>query len=142
MIAVERDDGLDGAFAEGGGVADDDRAAVVLQGAGDDLGGGGAEAAGEHDERAVVGDLVVAVLADFHAAFEIAGLHDRAGGDEQAGEVDGFLERAAAVAAEVEDDAGDVFLLQLGDEAGDIGGGGGRGALAVALAGVECRADR
>ena len=54
---LERDDGLDGAFAVGALVADDDGAAIVLQGAGDDFGGGGAGLVDQDEEGAAV-DLV------------------------------------------------------------------------------------
>jgi len=53
-------------------------------------------------------------------AVGIACEDDRAALDEQAGELDGFLQRAPGIGAQVNDDAGNLFRLQLGDQLGDV----------------------
>ena len=61
-------------------------------------------------------------------------LHDRAAADEQTGEVDGFGQITAAVAPQVEDEAGDAGVFKLLDEPGDVFGGAGFFAIAVRIA--------
>ena len=100
-LLVDRDDALDGALAEGAGVADDQAAAVVLDHAGEDLRGAGAQLVDQDDERAVPGGPLVVVVEVLDAE-GFLDLDDRALVDEQAGEGDRLLEQAAAVAAEVD----------------------------------------
>ena len=106
-------DALDGAFAVGGAFADDQGAAIILKRAGENLGGGGAAVAGEDHEGAVIRHEGVGVVGFAHGAVHFFDLDDGAGADEQAGELDGFFEGAAAVAAQVQNDAGDVFLFEF-----------------------------
>ena len=94
-----------------------------MQRRGHDLAGARAEAAGEHHQRSVVGDAVIAVLVDLDAAVVVADLDDRARLDEEAGEVDGLFERAAAVAAQVEDDALSTLGGELFEQLRDVAGG-------------------
>ena len=120
MMWLERIQVLHRAFAVRGNVADDERAAVILQRGGGDLGGGRAETVDHHDERAVVkhGRIRVGVHGDL--AVGIARQHDRAVLDEQAGEFDGFFQRAAGIVPQIQDDAGHFFLLQFFDQFGDV----------------------
>ena len=108
------------AFAVSGTVADDDGAAVILERTGEDLRGGGAEAGRQHGERSIVGDRGICLAVDGGAAERILDLHDRALPDEEAGEFDGFGEQAATVAAQVDDERLDAFLLQFADEFGHV----------------------
>jgi hypothetical protein len=62
----------------------------------------------------------ILVAVHLHAAAGFALLHDRAAIDEQAGEVDGFVERTTAVVAQVEHDAVDLVAAQLGQQLGDV----------------------
>src|SRR5215203_2527880 len=55
-VAAERDDGLDGALAEGAG-AEHRAALVVLEGAGDDLGRRGRATVDQHHERLALGQV-------------------------------------------------------------------------------------
>ena len=100
------EDGLDEALAEGG-LADDEGAVVVLQGAGDDLSGGGGVAVDQDDDGVLVG-----------AGFAVGGAVDLVGegaaalGDDDlalleklVGDIDGLVEQAAGVVAQIEDEA-------------------------------------
>jgi hypothetical protein len=55
----------------------------------------------------------------------------------QAGEALGFLERTAAIAAQVQDDAADVFLFQLRQQFRDIGGRAANLTFAPRVGGIE-----
>ena len=107
---AEVEQGLHGALAVGGDVADDQRASVILQGAGQNFRGRSAEAAGQDDQRAVVKHGGIGVLVHGDLAIRIPHLDDGAFLDEQAGEVDGFLEGTAAIAPEIKDHAADFFF--------------------------------
>ena len=140
LVAVDHDGPeriqiLHGAFAVRGSVADDDRAAIILQRGGGDFGGGGAEPVDHHGQRTVVkhGRIGVGIHGD--VAVGRARLDDRAILDEKAGELDGFLQRAAGIVPQIQNDAGDFFLFKFLDQLGDIGGG------ASAWYG-RCRADQ
>ena len=75
-------------------------------------------------------------------AVGVLGLDDGAFFDEEAGEIDGLLERAAAIAPEVHDDALDVLLLEPVDEREHVFGGALRARRAAVLhVGVEGRQD-
>ena len=100
-VLADHDDLLDRALTEGAGVADDQPAAVVLDHARENLRSTGAEFVDQDDERAVPGGAFVVVV-KMPDAEDFLDLDDRAGVDEQAGERLGFVEQAAAVAAEVE----------------------------------------
>ena len=103
---------LDGALSVGGGFADDDGAVVVLEGCGENFGGGGAALISEHDEGTGVNRPAGGGLEGLDVAAGALGLNDGATGDEEAGEAGDFIERAAAVVPEIEDDAVDVFFLK------------------------------
>ena len=64
----------------------------------------------------------------FHIFGTIAafGGDDRAFADEQIDDVDGLIELAAGVPAQIEDQAGHSFLEKIGERVVDIGEGGGR----------------
>ena len=112
-VVADLDDALDGALAEGAGVADDQAPAVVLDHAGEDLRGAGAQLVDQDDQRAVPGGSFVVVVEVLDAE-DFLDLDDRAGVDEQAGEGLGLLEQAAAVVAQVHDDGVDARRLELG----------------------------
>ena len=116
-------EGLHGAFAVGGRIADDESAAIILQGTREDFRGRSAEAAGEHDEGAIIADGTVRIIVLKDAPVVIAHLNDRSFLNEESCQVDGLFQRAPAVAAQVEDDPGDFFLHQLMQELGHVGGG-------------------
>ena len=97
------------ALAVGRVVADDQAAVVVLDGAGEDLAGTGAELADQHHQRPRPGHAGIDVVEVLHAAVGVLDLHHRPVVDEQPGEVDGLGERAAAVAAQVEDHGVDAL---------------------------------
>jgi hypothetical protein len=120
VLAV-RDDGhllrdievpLDGAFSVGGGFTDDNGAVVVLEGCGENFGGGGAALISEHDEGTGVNRPAGGGLEGLDVSAGALGLNDGATGDEEAGEAGDFIERAAAVVPEIEDDAVDVIFLK------------------------------
>ena len=118
----------------GAGIADHDGAAVVLQRGGDDFRGRGAGPVHEHDERLAERDRGIVVRQGQRAA-RFADHDDGAGAEEEPREVHGVGQRAAAVAAEVEDEPLDALLVEAGDELRDVRGGaallalGGAGAL-------------
>ena len=144
-VLGDLEDGLDEALAEGG-FADDEGAVVILQSAGDDLSGRGGVAVDEDDDgelRALfaVGGAVDLVREGAAALRD----DDLALLEELVGDVDGFVEQTAGVAAEVEDqavevaevvervayfaagglhEAGDVDVADAGtDQEGEIDGG-------------------
>ena len=61
----------------------------------------------------------------------VAHLEHRALRDEQAGDIDGLVEQAAAVLPEVHDDGLDAHRLELDEQLLDVGGGAGTGAVLV-----------
>jgi hypothetical protein len=103
---------LNRALAKGGNVADDERAAVILQRGGGDFRRGRAEAVEQDNERPgrkARSELAVGI----HVQPAVRTLRARTTGPslmKEAGELDGFFERAAGVAAQIENDAGDLFL--------------------------------
>ena len=111
---------LDRALAERA-LADDQRAVVVLERAGDDLAGRGAAAVLQHDHRVVR-------LGAFGARQLALGLlrivrrrgHDRAARQEDVGDAHRLLQQAARVVAQVEHDALQVLLVQLGQRRLDV----------------------
>ena len=132
-VGLERVQVLHRALAVRRDVADDERAAVILQRRRRDLRGGRAEAVNHHRERPGVKLLRVGDGIHLHLPVGIAREDDRAVLDEQAGELDGLLQRAAGVRAQVNDDAGNFFRLQPVDQFGDVRRGGfGRGVAVVA----------
>lgn len=107
-VLGDLEDGLDEAFAEGG-FADDESTVVILECPGDDLSGGGGVAIDEDNDGVLAGvgaaggavDLVgegASTLRDDDLAFL----------EELVGHIDGFVEEAAGVAAEVDNEALDV----------------------------------
>ena len=121
------------AFAVRGDVADDERAAVILQGGGGDFRSGRAEAVDHHHERSVIKFRRVGIRIRLHPTIGIARHDNRAVLDEQAGELDGFLQRTAGIRAQINDDAGNFFRLQFVDEFNHVCGGAfGRGVAVAA----------
>src|SRR5262249_17114322 len=115
-MIVEREDGLNRAFAEGLG-ADHDRAALVLQGARHDLAGARSPALHQYDQRVVVNprllgreELLFLVLPTTQ------GVHDHAAVEEFIRNFHRLLEQAAGIVAQVQDQTLDVtfvFLLEV-----------------------------
>ena len=131
FAALQADQALHGALAEGL-AADHHAQAVVLDGAGENLRGGGRVAVHDHSQRAVPQGAVVGILVDVRPAVEIGDLHDRPGFHEQAGEFHRFLQRAAAVVAQIDDQAVHALGLEFADVAGDVAGGAGVVGVAIA----------
>ncbi len=106
-VVADHDDLLDGSFTEGARIADDQAPVVIADHAGEDLGGAGAELVDQDDERAIPGGafLIVVVMLD---AEDFLDLDDGAGVDEETGEGLGFVEQAAAVPTEIDDDGVDT----------------------------------
>ena len=102
---------LEDALAERVG-ADDGGAAVILQRGCDDLGGGGGVGVHEHDHRDLGGDRIAGGGEHLRRLRAPARGHDRALGDEDAGDQLRLLDEAAAVVAQVEDDPASA-LVQL-----------------------------
>src|SRR5690606_37144216 len=129
---VERLNGLHRALAEGL-AAEDQRTVIVLHGSGEDLRGRGGQAVDQHGQRARVVDALVLVGQHVDTAIGVAYQHGGSLFDEQAGQLGGFLQGAAAVVAQVDDHAVDLLLLQLVEQTFDVTGG----ALVVRVAGAE-----
>src|SRR5690606_26156030 len=110
---------------------------VILKSSGDDFRGGGAVAGNEDGERAGVGDFGIFVRIDAHATVGAFDADDGSGFDEEAGEANGFVEKTAAVATEIEDEAFDAGGFKLADEFFDVVGGAGFGAGGIADGAVE-----
>ena len=91
--------------------------------AGEDLAGAGAELAGEHDQRAAPQHAPLGVVVVLHAFVGIFDLDDRSAVDEQSGHVDRFGQRAAAIAAQVEHDGVDFFVIEFFEQSRDVAGG-------------------
>ena len=102
------------------GITDDEPAAVILDRGGKDLRCGSRRAVDQHSERARPQGAGLAVDADFDIVGRVTHLHDRSLINEQAGELDRLVERAAAVVTQVHDHAGHTFALELRDQSGDI----------------------
>src|SRR5690606_17889584 len=102
-------------------LADHDAAAVVLDGGGENLRRAGAVAVHQHDEGAVVDDLVRArIVEDLHAAARLLELHDRSVLDEEAAELLRLREVTAAVGAQIHDEADNALGLELANQPRDI----------------------
>ncbi len=132
FTVVERLDGLHGALAEGL-AAEDQAAVVVLHGAGEDLRGGCRKAVHQDGQRTLVegADLLVGQHVD--TAIAVAHQHRGALVDEQAGQLGGLLQGAAAVVAQVDHHAIDLFRFQFGQQLLHVAGG----ALVVLVAGTQ-----
>ena len=126
---VEVDEVLHSALAERR-LADDDATAVILDCGRENLRGRRGCAIDEHRERTVPGHARMRIFFLFDLAACAAHLHDRALVDEEAGEIGRLGERAAAVVAKIDDDAVDLFLLELAEELLDVA----RRALVVGVA--------
>jgi len=109
---------------------DDDGAAVILKGGGKDFAGGGVRPIGEDDHGPSQAMSGCGNAGDVDDAVGVLGLDDGAFFDEKAGELDGLIQGAAAVVAQVHDEAVDVLLLEAVEQLEDIG----RGALGARLA--------
>ena len=105
------EDGLDEALAEGG-FADDEGAVVILQGAGDDLGGRGGVAIDEDDDGELRPLLAVGGAVDLVGEGAAALRDDDLTLVEKlVAHVDGFVEQAAGVAAEIDEKAVKLALF-------------------------------
>ena len=124
LPAVQVDDVLHRALAEGG-FADHQAAAIVLHCAGKNFRGRGRATVDQHRQRPVPGHAGLAVAVDHHAATGLTYLHHRTLVDEQAGQLNGFIQRAAAVVAQVQHHPVDTLALELGQQPGHIAGGRG-----------------
>ena len=90
---------------------------------GENLAGAGAELADDHDQRAVPIDVRIGIGVGGHPAVGVLDLDHRPVVDEEAGEVDGLGQRAAAVGAEVHDHGLDALLLEVLQDAVHVAGG-------------------
>src|SRR5690606_25700959 len=97
-------------------------AAVVLDGAGEDLRGRGRAPVDQHRQRTVPGHPGVLVTLHADAATRLADLHHRAVVDEQAGELDRLVQRAAPVVAQVQHHPVDALPVEFAQQAGDVAG--------------------
>src|SRR5690606_23334049 len=104
-VILHRDDRLHRSLAEALG-ADDDRPPVVLQGAGDDLRGRGGTAVDQHDDRLAAGKIARRrVVAVGIARIAAPGRDDLARIEEGVRHLDGLIEEASRVVAQVEDES-------------------------------------
>ncbi len=94
-------------------------------------------AAGQHHQRPFVSHCQIGIHGLLDRAVGLADLHHRVGFDEQAGQLDGFFQGAAPIVAQVENDPGDVFLLQLVQELDHVRGGAFRLRLVLRAGGVK-----
>src|SRR5438874_1855494 len=129
--AIEGHQVLHRALAEGG-LAEDHAAVIVLDRASEDLRSRGAQPVDQHCQRTVVGRCGLRVIQHLEPACGIAQLHHRAVIDEKSGERRGLGEVAAAVTAQVEDQALHVLALELAQQFQHIV----RGAAVALVAGV------
>ena len=128
-ILGDGEDGLNEAFAESG-FADDQCAIVILQGAGDDFSSRGCVSVDEDDDRELRTFFAVGGTVDLVGEGAAAlGDDDLALLEELVRGIDGFIEEAAGVAAEIEDEAVDIaeaverianFAAGGLNEAGDV----------------------
>ena len=124
LAAVGRrqcDQGLHGALAEGA-AANDQTEIVVLDRAREDLGSGGRTAVHHHRQRAVPHGGAVLVAEHARSPAQALDLDHGPGAHEQAGQFHRFLERAAAVAAHVDDQSVHALALEFLDEPGHVAG--------------------
>ena len=131
-VAVEIDQGLDRALAEGR-LADDDGPAIVLHGGGEDLRGGGAVAVHQHGQGPGVGGARGGVLLHVHLAEGVLDLDHRALIDEQPGEVRRLGQGAAAVTAQVHQDPIHPLALEVVDQVLHVPGGAAKILVAIGL---------
>ena len=129
---TNRNQGLHRPFAEGL-PAQHQSPAVVLNGSGEDLRSRGAEAVHQDRQRAAIDNARVRVRVNADEPPAVADLHHRASIDEQAHELDGFLERPATVVPKIDDQPADLCLLQLRDQPFHVTGG----ALVVGIPGSK-----
>ena len=112
---------LDRALAVRGLVTDDQSALVVLNRTGQNLAGTGAELADHDDQRTVPGGTAHFIAVDLDAVIETHHLDDRPLVNEQAGQIHGFDQAAAAVAAEIEHHGIDALGLEVLQDLAHIG---------------------
>jgi hypothetical protein len=109
----ERIDGLHQPFAESG-FAQYPAAIVILQGAGDNLGGGSRRAVHQHDDGILMPVVAVAGgVSLFRRGAAVVGNDGLPFLQELVGHGDAFVEQAAGVGAQIEDQAVDVVLAEL-----------------------------
>ena len=125
----QRHHGLYRALAVGA-IADNQPAAIVLNRAGKNLRGRGGQAVNHHHQRPLVVGAAQALAIAPDPPRGVANLYRGAVLDKQAGEFVGFLQRAAAVVAQVDDYSGDILAFELFQQAAHIAGG----ALVVLIA--------
>ena len=131
-IAVEVDQGLHRALAEGR-LANDDGTPIILHGGGEDLRGGGAIAIDQDRQRPAIGRPGGDIALDLHLAKGVLDLHHRALVDKEAGEVRCLRQGATTIAAQVYHDAIHGFALEVFDELLDIAGGAAEIFIAIGL---------
>ena len=132
-------DRLHEALAEGG-FANDQAAIVILNGAGDDFGGGSGVVVDEDDEGN--GHALIAangVEAALRSAAAVIGNDELTLFEEHVANGDGFIEKAAGIAAHVEDEAVEGIGTELLEGVGNFAVGGfvELGEANVADAGLE-----
>ena len=108
------------ALAVRGLVTHHDGPAVVLKRRRHDLGSRGAVMTHGDDERTIVAHAGILVLQHVHL-LGVADLHDGAALDEEPGQLHRLVEQPATIAAQIKDDAGDLFLLQPRQELFHVG---------------------
>ena len=103
---------MDGAFAESVLVAHDESAPVILQGRRENFTGRRTLPAGQHNHRPAVRDAGIGIARDHDIAVGALRLDDRSRFQKETGERDRFLERTAAIPAQIHDEPADVFFFQ------------------------------
>ncbi len=111
---------LDRALAVRGFIADHQTALVVLNRTGQNLAGTGAELADHDDQRTLPGGTAHFIAVHLDAVIETHHLDDRPLVNEQAGQIHGFHQAAAAIAPEVEDHGIDALRLEVLQDLADI----------------------
>ncbi len=132
LAMVQRLDGLHRPFAERL-AADNQRTMVVLHGTGENLRGRSRQAIDQQRHRAFVERARVFVFKHVDFTVSVTHQHRWPFVDEQTGQLGGFLQRTAAVVAQIDDHAIDFFFLQLGQQFFNVAGS----ALVVRIASAE-----
>src|SRR5690554_3770903 len=119
---VERLDRLHRPLAEGR-LADHQATSIVLHRAGKDLRGRGRQLVDYHRQGAVVDHAGIGIIQHLHLSLGVAYQHAGTLTYEQAGQLGGLLQKAAAIVAQVQNDAVNVLFLQLAEQPANIAGG-------------------
>src|SRR5690606_37742751 len=96
---------------------------IVLHRAGKDLRGRGRQLVDYHRQGAVVDHAGIGIIQHLHLSLGVAYQHTGALADEQAGQLGGLLQGAAAIVAQIQNDAVNVLFLQLAEQPANIAGG-------------------